>query len=146
MSNNWFQDSPNSYKIQVLYQRIPEFVKKQSVDTPFRFSTYQDADTVGKELFGDVQYRIVGSNDKPHWNSTPPKQQAPAPKLTNKAWYDLTQRAQRTQMKQSAQRTQMKQSAQRTQMKQSAQRTQIPEELTKLKPQNVTPGVVPKKQ
>jgi hypothetical protein len=140
MSNNWFQDSPNSYKIQVLYQRIPEFVKKQSVDTPFRFSTYQDADTVGKELFGDVEYRIVGSNDKPHWNSTPPKQQAPAPKLTNKAWYDLTQRA---QMKQQAQ---MKQSAQRTQMKQSAQRTQIPEELTKLKPQNVTPGVVPKKQ
>jgi hypothetical protein len=40
----------------------------------------------------------------------------------------------------------MKQPVQRTQMKQPAQTKQIPEELTKLKPQKVTPGVVTKKQ
>ena len=87
--NKWFQEgSPNSYKIQVLYQEIPQFVKTKPVDTPFRFSSYEEAIKTGQDMFPGVQFKVVGSNDRPHWQSSP-IEKLPVDKLRDKSWYDL---------------------------------------------------------
>lgn len=87
--NKWFQEGqPSSYKIQVLYQEIPQFVKTKPVDTPFRFSSYEDAIKTGQEMFPGVQFKVVGSNDRPHWQSSP-IERVPVDKLKGKTWYDL---------------------------------------------------------
>ena len=87
--NNWFQEGvPTSYKIQVLYQEVPEFVKTRLVDTPFRFASYEDAKNVGDDMFKGVEFKIVGSSDKPHWQDSP-MERVPSTKLANKSWYDL---------------------------------------------------------
>ena len=87
--NKWFQEGqPSSYKIQVLYQEIPQYVKTKPVDTPFRFSSYEDAVKTGQEMFPGVQFKVVGSNDRPHWQSSP-IERVPVDKLKGKTWYDL---------------------------------------------------------
>jgi hypothetical protein len=88
MTDNWFQESPNSYKIQVLYRRVPEYVKTEVVDTPFRFATYEDAQSLGKDVFKGVAFRVVGSSDEPHWQGTPIQQALPEA-LGKKVWYEL---------------------------------------------------------
>jgi hypothetical protein len=141
------QELPNSYKIQVLYQDVPSFVKTRPVDSPFRFATYEDAITVGKEMFNDVKYRIVGSSDRPHWQSGVIEKALPET-LSKKVWYDLygvtgnskvvavkprmwsqeaqaAQRAQGLQPKQSVQLTQGPQKKQLTQSTQGPQKKQL---------------------
>ncbi len=156
------QELPNSYKIQVLYQDVPTFVKTRPVDAPFRFATYEDAMTVGKEMFNDVKYRIVGSSDRPHWQSGVIEKALPET-LSKKVWYDLygvtgnskavavkprmwqpvqpVQKAQSVQTAQKAQPVQPAQKVQPVQPAQPVQKKQTTEVLNKLKPQVVTPGV-----
>ncbi len=131
--SNWFQDgTPSSYKIQILYHEVPAFVKTRLLDTPFRFASYEDAQTLGQEVFNGVQYRIVGSSDAPHWQSTPMETVLPTT-LKKKAWYDIYGVAPRK-----AQSGQTKQTAQTKQTKQTKQAMQA---LEKLKPQRVTANV-----
>ncbi len=133
MANKWFQDgNPASFKIQVLYNEIPSFVKTRLIDTPFRFSNYEDAMTVGQEIFNGVQFRIVGSSDKPHWQSTPLERATAPEKLKNKPWYDIYGVAPVT----------YKQAYQTTQKAQKTQSTEQPlNALKKLKPLQTTEGV-----
>jgi hypothetical protein len=65
---------------------VPSYIPKRVVDAHFRFSTYEDALTVGKEIFNGIQYRIVGSNDRPHWQSTPIENVIPEA-LSKRVWF-----------------------------------------------------------
>lgn len=88
-SNDWFQEGvPTSYKIQVLYQEIPQFVKTRLVDTPFRFASYEDALNTASDLFKGIEFKVIGSSDKPHWQSSP-MERVPTNKLATKSWFDL---------------------------------------------------------
>ena len=130
--SNWFQDgAPESYKIKILYNEVPAFVKTRLLDTPFRFSSYEDAQTLGQEMFNGVQYRIVGSSDKPHWQSTPIEKVLPEG-LKKKAWYDIYGVATAKQKQQSPQ------------LKQTPQARQAMEALSKLKPLKVSGSGVSK--
>ncbi len=134
--SNWFQDgTPSSYKIQILYHEVPAFVKTRLLDTPFRFASYEDAETLGQEMFKGVHYRVVGSSDSPHWQSTPLEQALPET-LKKKAWYGIYGVAPRK-----VQSSQLKQLKQATQGKQTAQGKQAMQQLEKLKPQKVTANV-----
>ena len=138
--SNWFQDgTPSSYKIQILYHEVPAFVKTRLLDTPFRFASYEDAETLGQEMFKGVHYRVVGSSDSPHWQSTPLEKALPDT-LKKKAWYGIYGVAPRK-----VQSSQLKQLKQATQGKQTAQGKQAMQQLEKLKPLKVTPNVTANK-
>ena len=88
--NKWFQEgSPSSYKIQILYVDIPKHLqlKKKPVDTPFRFRNYEEANNMASDLFQGYEYRIVGSNDDPHWNI--PEAQMTGRDLKQDKWHDV---------------------------------------------------------
>lgn len=138
--SNWFKDgTPSSYKIQILYHEVPAFVKTRLLDTPFRFASYEDADTLGQDMFKGIHYRVVGSGDSPHWQSTPLEQALPET-LKKKAWYGIYGVAPRK-----VQSSQLKQLKQATQGKQTAQGKQAMQQLEKLKPMKVTPNVTSNK-
>ncbi len=66
--NSWFQDGyPQSYKIQLIYHEIPKHIKEKYIDTPYRFKSLDDATINASEIYQNVKYRIIPSNDKPHW-------------------------------------------------------------------------------
>jgi hypothetical protein len=138
--SNWFSEgTPESYKIQIIYHEVPAFVKTRLLDTPFRFASYEDAQTLGQEMFNGVQYRIVGSSDKPHWQTTPIEKVMPEA-LKKKAWYDIYGVA----PSKPKQRSQSTQPTQASQSRQARQERQAVETLSKLKPLKVTPNVVSK--
>ena len=120
--------SPNSYKIQVLYNEIPPFVRTRLIDTPFRFSTYEDAITLGEDMFTGVQFRIVGSSDRPHWQSTPLEKSV---SLKDKGWYDIY----------GVSPAGFKQPSEEIKRPQLAETVKV---LQRLKPQPVTGGVHPR--
>jgi hypothetical protein len=69
--NVWGQNHvpPSSYKIQIGYIELPKTVKfdEKWVDTPYRFSSFHDANDEASKRFIGYDYRITGSNDTPHW-------------------------------------------------------------------------------
>lgn len=87
--NKWFQDgTPTSYKIQLGYLDIPQhLIKTNFVDTPYRFSSFEDANNIAADMFPNVQFRIVGSSDEPHWSA--PTATVKADKLKSEKWYDV---------------------------------------------------------
>lgn len=88
--NQWFQEGqPSSYKVQLVYYDIPpHLVQKKYIDTPYRFATFQDANELATNLFPNVEARIVGSADQPHWNA-PPVKAVPEDQIKAERWYDL---------------------------------------------------------
>ena len=88
--NKWFQEgSPSSYKIQVLYVDIPEHLKlkQHAVDTPFRYRSHTEAQKAAQDLFNGYNVKIVGSNDKPHWQV--PEARVSSSDLQKEQWYDV---------------------------------------------------------
>ena len=88
--NKWFQDGqPSSYKIQVLYVDIPEHLqlKKKTVDTPFRFRSFEEAQRASMDIFNGYEVQIVGSIDKPHWQE--PDARMSGQELQKENWYDI---------------------------------------------------------
>ena len=67
----WGQDIGNSYKIQLGIVKIPKQlnIEPQWIDTPYRWRTYHDAANEGRKVFEGYKFRIVSSNDNPHWDS-----------------------------------------------------------------------------
>jgi hypothetical protein len=62
------QVPPVSYKIQLGYVHIPKTIKMDArwMDTPYRFTSFGDANQQANQIFTGYSYRIVGSNDRPH--------------------------------------------------------------------------------
>ena len=71
--NLWAQDQspPSSYKIQLGYIEVPKTIKfdEKWVDTPYRFKSFHDANNEADRIFDGYTYRIIGSNDDPHWEA-----------------------------------------------------------------------------
>ncbi len=44
--------------------------------------------TLGEDMFNGVQFRIVGSGDRPHWQSTPIEKMS-SKGIKDKGWYDI---------------------------------------------------------
>jgi len=90
--DKWFQEgAPSSYKIQVEYLDIPQHMKlnTKTVDTPFRFKSFEEAQSAAEDMFNGFSVKIVGSKDTPHWTMEAPKQQIERQALNKKSWYDL---------------------------------------------------------
>jgi hypothetical protein len=122
--------TPSSYKIQVLYNEVPAFIKTRLIDTPFRFATYEDAMTLGEDMFNGVQFRIVGSSDRPHWQSTP-IEQSQSKGIKDKGWYNIY----------GVSPVGFKQPTEAAARPQLAQTVEV---LKRLNPQPVTGGVFPR--
>lgn len=69
----WGQDQspPSSYKIQVGYVELPKTIsfKEKWMDAPYRFKSFSDANQEADRIFTGYNYRIVASNDPPHWDA-----------------------------------------------------------------------------
>uniref|UniRef100_A0A6C0J6N8 Uncharacterized protein n=1 Tax=viral metagenome TaxID=1070528 RepID=A0A6C0J6N8_9ZZZZ len=90
--NTWFQEgAPLSYKIQVEYLDIPQHMKidTRTVDTPFRFKSYKEAEAAADDIFNGFTVRIIGSKDKPHWTLKEPERVLERKDLNKKSWYEL---------------------------------------------------------
>ena len=90
--NTWGQTSapPSSYKIQVGYVEVPKTLQLDPkwLDTPYRFKSFQDANGEAGRLFDGYQYRIIGSNDRPHWDA-PSYLHQNVTDLGQQQWYNV---------------------------------------------------------
>jgi len=91
----WGQDQvpPNSYKIQLSYVEIPRTVRFQEkwLDAPYRFNSFHDANQEADRIFAGYNYRIVGSNDNPHWDAPGYLNQTREARelRTDRRWYNV---------------------------------------------------------
>lgn len=90
--NTWGQTSapPSSYKIQIGYVEVPKTLQLDPkwLDTPYRFKSFGDANDEARRLFEGYQFRITGSNDRPHWDA-PSYLRQNVDTLGEQKWYDI---------------------------------------------------------
>lgn len=91
MEKDWFRDGqPSSYKIQLSYVEIPKHLKLQerTVDTPFRFESFEEAQNAADDLFKGYSYKVIGSNDEVHWQAAPVGKKL-SNDVTDDSWYNI---------------------------------------------------------
>jgi hypothetical protein len=89
----WGQDQspPSSYKIQLGYLEIPKTIKfdEKWLDTPYRFSSFHDANQEASRIFDGYVFRISSSNDRPYWDAPSYLHQPRRLSRTDPQWYDV---------------------------------------------------------